>query len=406
MKKVIKPLLLLATMALTACGGTSSQVSSIVPKPSSEQSSEVPSQTSSAVSSKEEPSVVSSEIISSQPSSEKKTIPEDVKYVTDLLWFPDQKIEVGQKQYMGSYLLEFKDSEILIADGSMLEIDENGYLLGKAVGETYIAYHANGKYQKVNISIAKAGSYKRAYRFDDIAAELKDKNISAFGDSVTADATVGDTSSVYPRKFALKYKMNFIENYAVGGTTGSYSTFNENIMKEYGGTKYQYLDGCDLVYNHRNDLKTVDYLFISYGYNDLYYQVKIDDERDSTYCADGTFACCHSFKGAYRYMINVARKANPDIQIICNNINFNEYDPDSGAFGKGYKFDTGLRQIDYRKAIFEIGYEMDVKVIDTWNYTKNLYDKDEPEGVYKVYKDYVHLTKFGQNQLSKYIFKW
>ena len=55
------------------------------------------------------------------------------------------------------------------------------------------------------------------------------------------------------------------------------------------------------------------------------------------YCIDDTFATCHSYKGSYRYMINVLREANPYMRIILLNCTYSEYDKTlPSPYGKTY----------------------------------------------------------------------
>ncbi|MCQ2742050.1 MAG: SGNH/GDSL hydrolase family protein [Bacilli bacterium] len=383
MKKQHKTLLVLAALALASCGGgTTSEISSTQSNPVSTPTSE---QTKT--------SIDFSSIV----------------YVDDLLWFPTLELEVGQKEFIGQYLLEFEGSEILIEDESSLSL-EGEYIVPKKEGTTYLVYHAQGKYQKVQINVAPKGTYKRAYTFDD--ADLEGKNVCNFGDSVSCDWTVGDEVSIYARRFAAHYKMNMVANYAIGGTVSIYPSFNANVTSEYKGTEFMYNDGCDMVYNKAKNgtLATMDMMFITYGYNDCYFQPDIDCEQDQIVCTDGTFANCHSYKGYYRYMIDTARKANPNIKIVIMNIIYNEYDIDHNGYkhNPNYSFDKGIKYADYRKAIFEIGYEKDVKVIDEWNYMKGQYDYYEgrPEGVSWCYKDNVHPSVFGNKKIANYSYKF
>ena len=73
--------------------------------------------------------------------------------------------------------------------------------------------------------------------FDFNIHRLEGKNIVSFGDSVTADATIGASGLTYPRLFASKYSMNFKANYAIGGTTATYMYKGSNIYKEYANNK-------------------------------------------------------------------------------------------------------------------------------------------------------------------------
>ena len=227
-------LILLTILTTAGCGSNSSHISS-----SSFSSSLINSSTDIVSSSMSEPTF-SSESISSDSSKEDSSSSsssssfnyDDLPYVDDLIWFPNLEIEVEQRQYIDNYIRENDDAKIMIPCPDMLEVVDN-YLVGKKSGDTFIVYKAKGKYQKIFVSIKEKGTFSRAYNFSK--SLLAGKTVAVLGDSVAADATVGDEVSVYPRRFAQKFDMTFFDNYAIGGTTGSYPSFNANIMKEYGG---------------------------------------------------------------------------------------------------------------------------------------------------------------------------
>lgn len=409
MKKQLLVLSLMSLMSLSACGGSSSSSEkSIVPTSSVPASSVVESsvklsETSSAIPSSEVPSSVPKSSVDYS----------NLPYVEDLLWFPELKLEVDQIQYINNYMMEFEDSEILIPDESMLSFKKD-YLTAHKEGDTYIVYHANGKYQKVNVNIAPKGTYDRAYTFEEIGPSLEGKKCANFGDSISFDWTLGDQVSTYSRRFAKKYGMEMgpDDNHAIGGSVSMYVTNDPNVMTEYGGTEYQYNDGVDQFHDLYLDgtLKDYSVIFITFGYNDLYFQPEIDDDRDHTYNLDPS-VCCHSWKGGYRYMINTARKANPDVKIVIQNIIYNEYDLDHGGYSHNpkYSFDKGIKYLDFRKALYEIGYELDVKVIDMWNYTKSIYDYSpdrDPTYLYWKYKDIMHPSVIGNKYICNYLVKW
>ena len=68
-----------------------------------------------------------------------------------------------------------------------------------------------------------------------------------------------------------------------------------------------------------------------------------------------------------------------------------------GPYGNTYKYG------DYRKAQYEIADEMDVKIVDPWNYLKTIFDGTNRK-IY--YKDVVHLTVKGHEKLGTYLKKF
>lgn len=312
---------------------------------------------------------------------------------TSFMRFPNIQMEVNQRLCIDNFIIENEGTEIFIYDESYVEFKDNN-LYGKKVGSTYLLVKVNDEYQKVEIEIKEEGSLSRAWNISDMK---EDETIVAFGDSVTAEATIGSPRQ-YVYNLASKYKLNYLKNYAIGGTTGTYMYEGSNIWKEY-KTLTDVLDGPrrvkEAVDNH--ELDGVNYAFIAYGHNDQYFQPPITVEGDDVYNIDN-FDNAHSFKGSYRFMINYLRKASPNIKIILLNCTYSEYCLDSGrTYGSTYLYE------DYRKAIDEIAIEMDCKTIDPWNYMKTHFDAYNR----KVnYKDVVHLSQTGHKKLSDYIDKF
>ena len=122
---------LLLTLLVSSCNSNQSSLDSAT----SEEISSSFSETISSSDSSSETSVTPSMDFSS------------LDYVNDLLWLPDLKIEVGQKEYVKCYELEYENSEILVGDSSLLSYQDS-YIIGLKEGETFIVYHANDKYQK------------------------------------------------------------------------------------------------------------------------------------------------------------------------------------------------------------------------------------------------------------------
>ena len=307
--------------------------------------------------------------------------------------FPDIKMEVNQRLCIDNYVIENKGSEILVRDETIVKF-ENNNLYGLKEGTTYLMVKVGEEYQKVEIEVKPEGTYHGAWNFDQMQ---KGQKIVAFGDSVTADATIG-TNLTYVRNIAKEYGVEFKYNYAIGGTTGTYMYEGSNIWKEY---RYatNVLDGPRRVKQavDNGEINDVDYAFIAYGHNDQYFQPPITVEGDDVYNVDN-FDNAHSFKGSYRFMVNCLRKANPNIKIILLNCTYSEYCLTSGRnYGSEYLYK------DYCQAITELAAELDCKTVDPWNYTKTIFDGNT-KNVY--YKDVVHLSIHGHQKLSDYLLKF
>ena len=312
---------------------------------------------------------------------------------SDFMYFPDIKMEVNQRLCIDNYIIEHENSEVLIYDSSLVKLEDN-CLIGLKEGLTYLLLKANDSYQKVEIDVKPIGTYKRAW---NISSMQKGEKIVAFGDSVTANATI-NADLTYVRKIAKEYGLTFKNNYAIGGTTGTYMYEGSNIWKEY-KTLTDVLDGPRRVKQavDNGEIDDVDYAFIAYGHNDQYFQPPITVEGDDIYNVDN-FDNAHSFKGSYRFMVNCLRKANPNIKIILLNCTYSEYCLDSGrTWGSTYLYK------DYRQAITELAEELDCLTIDPWNHMKQYFDANDRN---VNYKDVVHLTVKGHEKLANYIKKF
>lgn len=334
------------------------------------------------------------EDISSQEPSSEEVSSDDTVYTT-FVELEDVNIEVGERYSLKSTLSPYKGISVTSKDIKIASYGtSNGVILGKKVGTTHLVLNYQDQKQLLKVNVVESGTYSSNFDFNIF--RLEGKNIVSFGDSVTADATIGGTGKTYPRLFASKYSMNFKANYAIGGTTATYMYKGSNIYKEYANNKTA-IDGCRVVWNAfvNDELYDVDVAFIAYGHNDQYFQPPITVEGDDVYCIDDTFATCHSYKGSYRYMINVLREANPYIRIILLNCTYSEYDKTlPSPYGKTYNYQ------DYRNATKEIAEEMNCRYIDPWDYMKEYYDYN---GSRQYYSDSVHITAKGHQLLSKYI---
>ena len=311
----------------------------------------------------------------------------------EFMRFPDITIEVNQRLCIDNYVIENTGTEVLVYDTSIVKF-ENNNLIGLKEGETYILVKVNDEHQKVNVKVLPSGSLSRAWNFDDMKSGQK---IVAFGDSVTANATI-NADLTYVRQISKRYGLEFKNNYAIGGTTGTYMYTGSNIWKEYRSAK-DVIDGPRRVKEavDNGEIAGVDYAFIAYGHNDQYFQPPITVEGDDVYNIEN-FDNAHSFKGSYRFMVNYLRHANPNIKIILLNCTYSEYCQTSGrTWGSEYMYP------DYRHAIEELAEELDVKTVDPWNYMETIFDANT-KNIY--YKDVVHLSVKGHEKLADYIIKF
>lgn len=315
----------------------------------------------------------------------------EIEY-TKFVEIDDIHLEVGETYYLKEVLADYKGLIVVSQNNEITSYNSQSKMLNAyKEGETNVVLKYKGQNQLVKVVVGKIGAN---YKFSK--ERLYSKGIVAFGDSVTADATIGNSGKTYSRRFASRFEMNYLRNYAIGGTTATYMYKGSNIYKEYANNKTA-VDGCRVVYNaYKNgELTNVDYAFIAYGHNDQYFQPPITVQGDEIYCVDGTFATCNSYKGSYRYMINVLREANPNIRIIVLNCTYSEYDnANPSPYGSKYCYE------DYRIATKEIAEEMGCKYIDPWDYMKELYDYGKGN---INYSDSVHITAIGHQKLSQFI---
>lgn len=315
----------------------------------------------------------------------------EIEY-TKFVEIDDIHLEVGETYYLKEVLADYKGLIVVSQNNEITSYNSQSKMLNAyKEGETNVVLKYKGQNQLVKVVVGKIGSN---YKFSK--ERLYSKGIVAFGDSVTADATIGNSGKTYSRRFASRFEMNYLRNYAIGGTTATYMYKGSNIYKEYANNNTA-VDGCRVVYNaYKNgELTNVDYAFIAYGHNDQYFQPPITVQGDEIYCVDGTFATCNSYKGSYRYMINVLREANPNIRIIVLNCTYSEYDnANPSPYGSKYCYE------DYRIATKEIAEEMGCKYIDPWDYMKELYDYGKGN---INYSDSVHITAIGHQKLSQFI---
>ena len=220
---------------------------------------------------------------------------------------------------------------------------------------------------------------------------FENKNLLILGDSVSAQATIGN-DKVYATLLKENLKLNNVYNAAIGGTTLTYMYEGSNIDKEY-HTNSVAIDGCRVVNNLAidNKLKDFDYVIIAYGHNDQHFKVPLDENnKNANYLSD-----CHSFKNSFRFIINTLKKHNPNIQIILLSCTYSEYDKVDVS-----PYDGEVSYLDYRKAYQDIAYEYNVVCLDPWDYMKQFFDYNT--NAY-YYKDSVHLTKNGHLELFKFL---
>ena len=302
-------------------------------------------------------------------------------------------IEVDETYNMKFTLSKYEGLKVSVLDSNIVNIDSN-VLIGVSIGETGLLLKLGDKEQKVKVSVHEKGGLSSTFSFDK--ERLAGKRIIAFGDSVTANATI-EFKKTYFDYFASKFKMVNVKNYAIGGTTATYMYKGSNIYKEYFNNTTA-IDGVRVVKSayDAGELSNIDYAFIAYGHNDQYFQPPISVEGDDIYDLN-SFDSCHSFKGSYRYMINTLKLANPDIRIIILGCTYSEYDlTNPSKYGKKYSY------IDYRNAMKEIALEYNLTYIDSWDYLKTYFDAYNKK---YYYKDSVHLSAEGHILLADYIIK-
>lgn len=309
------------------------------------------------------------------------------------LYFKDFTLEENEQYYVGEELEDLSSYQISFDDPSIASFDDD-YVTGLKEGNTIMNITSHGKVKKVNVSVVKQGSLSDSFVLD--FHHLYGKKIACFGDSNSADATYANKDKTYVSNIANYYNMTLTQNYSIGGTTATYMFKGSNIEKEYKNNTTA-IDGCRKVYYAcaKGEMRDVDYVFIAFGHNDQYFQPPITVEGDERYCVDDTFVSCNSYKGSYRYMINVLRKANPNIRIIILNCTYSRYDKATPT-----SYSIGLTYADYRRASQEVAEETKCKLIDPWDYLKDYYDGESKK---YYYHDTVHLSVEGHKLLTEYL---
>lgn len=324
---------------------------------------------------------------------EQSSTPEnsEEEFVTLVEDFTQIDIEVDETYNISYALKSFPEITANLDDSQIATLDSN-VILGKQVGESTLTLTLDGKKQLVNVKVHEKGALGATFSFE--LGRLAYKKIVAFGDSVTANATIGGGNTYY-NNFANKFRMSDVKNYAIGGTTATYMYEGSNIYKEYAGNQVA-IDGVRVVKNayDANELNEVDYAFIAYGHNDQYFQPPITVSGDDVYDVN-SFDSCHSFKGSYRHMINTLRLANPNIRIMLLNCTYSQYNiTNPSRYGKTYSYD------DYRLAIKELAEEFSITHIDPWEHMEMYFDAYDTK---YYYKDTVHLSEEGHKILAQYI---
>ena len=146
----------------------------------------------------------------------------------------DIVVEVGDVLEIGNIIKQTDEYEIKITNNKLADF-EDYYIKALAKGETTLTITKETKRQTVKLSVIDNGTYVDPYKFSKEL--LEGKNLAVFGDSVTAVATIGNAAATYASRFASHYGMNLLKNYAIGGTTATYTYFGSNIYKEYGESK-------------------------------------------------------------------------------------------------------------------------------------------------------------------------
>ena len=181
----------------------------------------------------------------------------EIEY-TKFVEIDDIHLEVGETYYLKEVLADYKGLIVVSQNNEITSYNSQSKMLNAyKEGETNVVLKYKGQNQLVKVVVGKIGAN---YKFSK--ERLYSKGIVAFGDSVTADATIGNSGKTYSRRFASRFEMNYLRNYAIGGTTATYMYKGSNIYKEYANNKTA-IDGCRVVYNaYKNgELTNVDYAF-------------------------------------------------------------------------------------------------------------------------------------------------
>lgn len=321
----------------------------------------------------------------SEPKKEYSEIIKDLK---------DVHIEVDETYTFYYLLKENKGVSISSSDNTFVKL-ENNVIKGLQKGETNLVLEKDGTKQLLKVVVHEKGELSSSFSFEK--GRLAGKKIVAFGDSVTANATIGG-GKTYFNIFAEKFGMIVGTNYAIGGTTATYMYPGSNIYKEYANSEVA-IDGVRVVKKayDNGELNDVDYVFIAYGHNDQYFQPPVTSALDENYDVN-SFDSCYSFTGSYYYMINTLKLANPNVRIILLNCTYSEYDKSNPSrYGKTYSYG------DYRLAISEIARVHNLTHIDPWDHMMLYFDVYDNK-IY--YKDPVHLSDMGHKILGEFICKY
>ena len=301
------------------------------------------------------------------------------------------EIEIGETYDLRHSVKDPKDLTVSTAQTNILTINNN-ILLGVAAGDAEIELKLDGNTQKVKVVVHEIGALSNSFTI--CKERFANKRLVAFGDSVTySSGTPG--GNTYVENIAYKFKMQVPNNYAIGGSTGTYMSVGSNIYKEYKDNT-EAIDGVRFIKNlyDNGELATVDYAIIAYGHNDQYFQPVLTAPGDDVYDVN-SFASCDSFKGSYRHMINTLKLGNPRMRIIVLGCTYSEYQlANPSRYGNTYNYD------DYRQAMKEVAEELNVTYIDPWDYMQGYFDCYDSS---YYYRDTVHLTVEGHKLLANYI---
>ena len=322
--------------------------------------------------------------------------------ITSKLQYID--IEIGETYNISSLLSEFSGMTLSMDDTTLASYS-SGVFTGKKEGVTKVTLKRNGKEQVVRLEVHAKGDLATSFTFDEY--RLSGKKIVAFGDSCTANSTVGGEDT-YFNMFAEYYNMIDGGNYAIGGTTATYGYVGSNIHKEYAGTTFYGGPQRIVEVYKQNLLDDVDYVIISYVGNDRYFQAPIDDPNAPAYNLNlnknvnvedaSLYASAHSFKGSYRHMVNTLRQINPNIRIIVANYHYSYFDINNYS-----RYGTEYTVEDYRTAVREVADELGVKYINQYQHIKNYFDYGlNGNGTCKYFSDSVHYTVEGHKILLDY----
>ena len=300
-------------------------------------------------------------------------------------------IEIGETYDLRHSVKDQKGFTVTTSKADVVSVDNN-IICGVAVGEANIELKKDDAVQTVKVAVHAVGALSTSFTI--CKERFANKRLVAFGDSVTysSGAAGGNT---YVENIALKFKMKVPNNYAIGGSTGTYMSVGSNIYKEYKDNT-EAIDGVRFIKNlyDNGELETVDYAIIAYGHNDQYFQPVLTAPGDDVYDVN-SFASCDSFKGSYRHMINTLKLGNPKMRIIVLGCTYSEYQfANPSRYGNTYNYD------DYRQAMKEVAEELNVTYIDPWDYMKGYFDCYDSS---YYYRDTVHLTVEGHKLLANYI---